>query len=103
MVGLVASGPKMKSLSGPARTETFGEVMVKSLPDRPTSPFWVASATSPIIDGHNGIFQSPFEDFIRALLSAHVRKDPGQSLEATTEAAATELNSSVVGGGENAK
>jgi hypothetical protein len=40
----------------------------------PENPFWVASASSKIIDHHNGIFQPPFIGFVRMLIAEQLRK-----------------------------
>jgi len=42
------------------------------------SPFWVASATKEIIDGHNGIFKPAFIAFARGLIGAHLKEAPAK-------------------------
>jgi pimeloyl-ACP methyl ester carboxylesterase len=37
-------------------------------------PYWVISATPAVINGHSGIFQTPFLKFIADLVFAHVKK-----------------------------
>jgi pimeloyl-ACP methyl ester carboxylesterase len=64
-----------QSLSGADSTKdglqtVFGGVSVSRLYNRKASPFWVASATPDIIDGHNGIFKPAFIDFVQALVAA---------------------------------
>ncbi len=49
----------------------IGGVLVTATGQKQDSPFWVASATRQIIDGHDGIFLPPFERFVAALLAAH--------------------------------
>jgi pimeloyl-ACP methyl ester carboxylesterase len=63
----------MRQLTAAGATQSFGPVKVESLAGHSSSPFWVASATRQVIDGHNGIFQIPFEQFVRALLAAHIQ------------------------------
>lgn len=62
------------ALSTSGAEASFGAVKVRRLPGAPSSPFWVASATPDVIDGHNGIFKPAFKDFVRALVAAHVTK-----------------------------
>ena len=40
-------------------------------------PYWVVSASPAVINGHNGIFQVPFLEFIAALVFTHVSKSLG--------------------------
>jgi hypothetical protein len=72
--------PYLAQLSGrraagaPPQPVRFGEVLVTRVPGHRTSPFWVASATPQVIDGHNGIFLKSFFDFVYALLASAVAK-----------------------------
>jgi pimeloyl-ACP methyl ester carboxylesterase len=56
------------------QSQTFGGVRVGVVPCVAPSPFWVASATKDIIDGHNGIFKPSFIAFVRGLIGAHLRE-----------------------------
>jgi pimeloyl-ACP methyl ester carboxylesterase len=40
----------------------------------PHQPYWIMSATPAVINGHSGIFQTPFLRFIADLVFAHVKK-----------------------------
>jgi pimeloyl-ACP methyl ester carboxylesterase len=45
-----------------------------------TNPFWVVGAAKEVIDGHGGIWQTPFLQFVASLVFQHVRdtkKGPG--------------------------
>ncbi len=44
----------------------------------PVSPFWVASASKDVIDGHDKIFLEPFQGFVRQLVAAHLRAGVAQ-------------------------
>lgn len=55
--------------------EVFGGVAVKRLAGRKPSPFWSASATPDIIDGHNGIFKPAFIGFVAALVAATLARE----------------------------
>ena len=57
------------------KSQTFGDVSVDIVRNVRPSPFWVASATKEIIDGHNGIFTDTFIAFVRALIEAHLKED----------------------------
>jgi hypothetical protein len=59
---------------GESKSQTFGGVRVNVVPDVNPSPFWVASATKEIIDGHNGIFKPSFIAFARGLIGAHLKE-----------------------------
>jgi hypothetical protein len=65
-------------LTSATTPRTLGGVMVTPVPGRRPNPFWVASATKSIINGHNGIFTEPFENFIRALVGAHLQEAAGR-------------------------
>jgi pimeloyl-ACP methyl ester carboxylesterase len=53
-------------------TQEIGGCWLKRLRFDPHNPFWVASATPKIIDGHNGIWLQPFRDFAAALVTGHM-------------------------------
>jgi pimeloyl-ACP methyl ester carboxylesterase len=58
------------TLAGPQGNDKF----VLTPPDNAqVNPFWVLGATKEVIDGHGGIWQVPFLDFIAALLFQHVQ------------------------------
>ena len=61
----------LQTLGQPGAAETIGGVLVTATNQKSRSPFWVASATPDVIDGHDGIFLPRFENFVRALLQAH--------------------------------
>jgi hypothetical protein len=64
---------RMLALSQPAAPpQDFGDVRVTPSPGAQASPFWVASATPQVIDGHNGITLPPLRSFVRSLLGAHL-------------------------------
>ena len=51
------------------------------------NPFWVVGAAKEVIDGHGGIWQTPFLQFIASLVFQHVQASKrGPSGAATTEA-----------------
>jgi hypothetical protein len=54
-------------------TQEIAGCWLKGLRFDPHNPFWVASATPKIIDGHNGIWLQPFRDFAAALVTGHMR------------------------------
>ena len=57
-------------------------------------PFWVVGAAKEVIDGHGGIFQTPFLLFIASLLFQHVqasRKAPEGATSVTPKAPAGDL------------
>ena len=57
-------GATLRALSTRDMEATFGGVTVRRVPNNlPPSPFWVASATPDVVDGHNGIFQPIFIGF----------------------------------------
>ncbi len=79
-----ASDPatSLRALCRRGAIETIGDVLVTRAGRIPGGPFWVASATPDIIDGHDGIFLPAFEGFVRALLQAHAatpKSVPGMS------------------------
>ena len=57
--------------SNPGAREVIGGVLVTATGQKRCNPFWIASASRQIVDGHDGIFLPPFERFVAALLSAH--------------------------------
>ena len=57
------------------QVENIGGVAVRALPGgTPNNPFWVATATPAVVDGHCGIFRPLFEGFIYDLVAAHIQK-----------------------------
>jgi pimeloyl-ACP methyl ester carboxylesterase len=66
---------RMRALAAPNQTQQFDQAIVTSAPGATQSPFWVASATPDVIDGHNGIFGDVFRGFVRALVAAQLQ-DP---------------------------
>ena len=57
-------------IAGPAGVDRF----VLDPPEiRQPNPFWVVSAEKEVIDGHGGIWQQPFIDFLGAVLFQHVQ------------------------------
>jgi hypothetical protein len=71
-------------LAGPTGNEPF----VLTPPGvAQTNPFWVVGAAKEVIDGHGGIWQTPFLQFIASIVFQHVqasKQGPGGT--ATTEA-----------------
>jgi pimeloyl-ACP methyl ester carboxylesterase len=58
------------ALAGPTGNEPF----VLTPPDTAqTNPFWVVGAAKEVIDGHGGIWQTPFLQFIASLVFQHVQ------------------------------
>jgi pimeloyl-ACP methyl ester carboxylesterase len=57
------------------KSQTFGCVSVNVVRNVHPTPFWVASASKEIIDGHNGIFTDAFVAFVRGLIEAHLKED----------------------------
>jgi hypothetical protein len=58
------------------------------------NPFWVVGATKEVIDGHGGIWQTPFLLFIASLVFQHVqvsRKAPGEATSVTPKVPAGDL------------
>jgi hypothetical protein len=54
------------------------------------NPFWVVGATKEVIDGHGGIWKTPFLLFLASLLFSHVRasrKEPAEAAAAPKAAA----------------
>jgi len=65
---------RFSRLTQQAQQDSFGPVTVSRLiVSHPESPFWVASASKQVINGHNGIFTEPFEAFVRKLVEAHLQ------------------------------
>ena len=53
------------------------------------NPFWVVGAAKEVIDGHGGIWQTPFLQFIASLVFQHVQASKqGPSGAVATEASA---------------
>jgi hypothetical protein len=74
-------------LAGPTADRPF----VLDPPDTAqANPFWVVGAAKEVIDGHGGIWQTPFLEFIASLVFKHVqasKEGPGGG--ATTQAPTT--------------
>jgi hypothetical protein len=47
-----------------------------------TNPFWVASATPQVIDGHNGIWLAGFQEWVRDLVAAQLKAPQNPQLYA---------------------
>jgi len=77
----VAVRARVRGLSKASQIDVFGNVEVRSLSDRPPGPFWTASATPDVIDGHNGIFKPSFVSFVHALVAAHLAQHPSKAAE----------------------
>jgi hypothetical protein len=77
-------GFRTHALAGPTGNEPF----VLTPPDTAqANPFWVVGAAKEVIDGHGGIWQTPFLQFIASLVFQHVQaSQQGPSGAATTEA-----------------
>jgi pimeloyl-ACP methyl ester carboxylesterase len=62
------------SIAGPSADKPF----VLDPPDvMQANPFWVVGAAKEVIDGHGGIWQTPFLQFIASLVFQHVRASKG--------------------------
>ena len=57
------------ALAGPTADKPF----VLDPPDAQANPFWVVGAAKEVIDGHGGIWQTPFLQFIASLVFQHVQ------------------------------
>jgi pimeloyl-ACP methyl ester carboxylesterase len=63
-------GFRTHALAGPTGNEPF----VLTPPDTAqANPFWVVGAAKEVIDGHGGIWQTPFLQFIASLVFQHVQ------------------------------
>jgi hypothetical protein len=58
------------SLAGPTGNEPF---VLTPPGSAQTNPFWVVGAAKEVIDGHGGIWQTPFLLFIASLVFQHVQ------------------------------
>jgi dienelactone hydrolase/pimeloyl-ACP methyl ester carboxylesterase len=62
------------SLRGPSEaTGEVGRAQLRRIRFSENNPFWVVGATPEVINGHNGIWQQPFIDFVQSLILNHVR------------------------------
>jgi pimeloyl-ACP methyl ester carboxylesterase len=62
------------SLRGPSEAVgEFGSAQLRRIRFSEHNPFWVVGATPDVINGHNGIWQQPFIDFVQSLVLSHVR------------------------------
>ena len=79
-------GFRTHALAGPTGNEPF----VLTPPDTAqANPFWVVGAAKEVIDGHGGIWQTPFLQFIASLVFQHVQASKqGPSGGVATEAPA---------------
>lgn len=58
-------------IAGPASSDPF----VLTPPDiKRSNPFWVVAAEKEVVDGHGGIWQTPFLSFLWALIFQHVNQ-----------------------------
>ncbi len=58
--------------ASPGRAEQVGDCWIERLQFDARNPFWVATATPKIIDGHNGIWLPLFRSFAQALVVSHM-------------------------------
>lgn len=65
--------------NGWKRTYTAGAVL-QHVAEDPDIPYWVVSATSDVVNGHNGIFKHVFLDFIRQLVDDRLREAHHETL-----------------------
>jgi hypothetical protein len=63
-----------KALTSKTESQVFDGTQVSAQPGAKRSPFWVASATPDIIDGHLGIWTDSFMRFVRALIAVHLHE-----------------------------
>jgi len=71
------------SLSGPAGNEPF---VLTPPGSAQANPFWVVGAAKEVIDGHGGIWQTPFLLFIASLVFQHVEASKAGSVRAESAA-----------------
>jgi hypothetical protein len=77
-------GFRTHALAGPTTDKPF---MLDPPGTTEANPFWVVGAAKEVIDGHGGIWQTPFLQFIASVVFQHVRASKeGPSGAATTEA-----------------
>lgn len=70
-------------LTGPTADKPF----VLDPPDvAQTNPFWMAGAAKEVIDGHGGIWQAPFLQFIASVVFQHVQASKKAPVGAVVEA-----------------
>lgn len=70
-----AAQAAMANLSRGGVVEDFGGVRVTAAAQNiPHNPFWVAAAKKEVVNGHVGIFQPLFIEFLHALVAAHIHK-----------------------------
>ena len=78
-------GFRTHALAGPTGNEPF----VLTPPDTAqANPFWVVGAAKEVIDGHGGIWQTPFLQFIASLVFQHVqasKQGPSGDLESVRQ------------------
>jgi len=62
------------SLRGPSEPlGEFGRAQLRRIQFSEHNPFWVVGATPDVVNGHNGIWQQPFVDFVQSVVMSHVR------------------------------
>jgi hypothetical protein len=55
------------SLHGPSEpVGEFGSAQLRRIRFSEHNPFWVVGATPDVVNGHNGIWQQPFIDFVQS-------------------------------------
>jgi hypothetical protein len=54
-------------------TTIYGSTALRRIRFDKHNPFWVVSATKDVVDGHDGIWQQTFADFVEGLLLGHAR------------------------------
>ena len=79
------------ALAGPMGNQPF---VLNPAGSAQANPFWVVGAAKEVIDGHGGIFQTPFLLFIASLVFQHVqasRKAPEEAISVAQQASAGDL------------
>ena len=64
-------GFRTHALAGPTADKPF--VLDAARTPMQANPFWVVGAAKEVIDGHGGIWQTPFLQFIASLVFQHVQ------------------------------
>jgi hypothetical protein len=78
------------ALAGPTGNEPF---VLTPPGTAQTNPFWVVGAAQEVIDGHGGIWQTPFLQFIASLVFQHVQASKGGAPRGAAVSAADDLAS----------
>ena len=79
------------ALAGPMGSQPF---VLNPPGSAQANPFWVVGAAKEVIDGHGGIWQTPFLQFIASLVFQHVqasRKAPEEAISVAQKASAGDL------------